>query len=120
MPGSPASTSGCRRVLSGGYRGPVCFAGRTGISYQSLQTKPPGGRRSANMAEVNTSPQKDRPLSPHIQIYRWPVPMMMSIAHRVTGIGLYFGTALIVWWLIATGGRQGVYATFVAVRNSRF
>ena len=42
-----------------------------------------------------------RPLSPHLTIYKWPVTMAMSIAHRVTGCGLYFGTALLAWWLIA-------------------
>ena len=45
----------------------------------------------------------ERPLSPHIQVYRWPMPMIMSIAHRITGVGLYFGTLLVVWWLIAAG-----------------
>ena len=47
----------------------------------------------------------ERPLSPHLQIYRWPLPMMMSILHRITGVGLYFGTLLIAWWLIAAGVR---------------
>lgn len=42
-----------------------------------------------------------RPLSPHLQIYK-PIPtMVMSIMHRVTGAGLYFGTLLVAWWLIA-------------------
>ena len=44
---------------------------------------------------------RERPLSPHLQIYRWPLPMMMSIVHRITGAGLYFGTLLMAWWLIA-------------------
>ena len=43
----------------------------------------------------------NRPLSPHIWIYRWPLTMVMSIAHRITGAGLYVGTALLVWWLWA-------------------
>ena len=43
----------------------------------------------------------NRPLSPHLQIYRWPITMAMSIAHRVTGGALYFGTLLLVWWLAA-------------------
>lgn len=43
----------------------------------------------------------ERPLSPHLQIYK-PIPtMVMSIVHRVTGGALYFGTVLIAWWLIA-------------------
>lgn len=43
----------------------------------------------------------DRPLSPHLQVYRMPVSMLMSIVHRITGAALYFGTALLAWWLIA-------------------
>ena len=42
-----------------------------------------------------------RPLSPHLSIYK-PIPtMVMSILHRITGAGLYFGTLLFVWWLFA-------------------
>ena len=42
-----------------------------------------------------------RPLSPHIQIYRWKLTLAMSIAHRITGIVLYAGAILFAWWLIA-------------------
>ena len=42
-----------------------------------------------------------RPLSPHIQIYRPMLTMMMSIMHRITGGALYAGTLLLAWWLIA-------------------
>jgi succinate dehydrogenase / fumarate reductase cytochrome b subunit len=49
-----------------------------------------------------------RPLSPHLQIYRWTMTMAMSIVHRVTGIALYFGTFLLAVWLVAaaTGPRE--------------
>ncbi|MBS9475910.1 succinate dehydrogenase, cytochrome b556 subunit [Ancylobacter radicis] len=43
----------------------------------------------------------ERPLSPHLQIYRPMLTMMMSIVHRVTGVALYFGTALLALWLVA-------------------
>jgi succinate dehydrogenase / fumarate reductase, cytochrome b subunit len=43
----------------------------------------------------------DRPLSPHLQIYRPLINMVMSIVHRLTGASLYFGTLLLAWWLIA-------------------
>lgn len=44
---------------------------------------------------------KNRPLSPHLQIYK-PIPtMVMSILHRITGGALYFGTILVAWWLVA-------------------
>lgn len=42
-----------------------------------------------------------RPLSPHLQIYRPMLTMMMSIFHRATGIALYAGVLLLVWWLTA-------------------
>ena len=45
--------------------------------------------------------QNERPISPHLQIYRPTITMMMSIAHRITGIGLYFGSPLIVLWMSA-------------------
>jgi len=45
--------------------------------------------------------ERARPLSPHIQIYRWPITMAMSIAHRVSGGALYFGTLFLAAWLIA-------------------
>ena len=42
-----------------------------------------------------------RPLSPHLQVYRPLINMMMSIAHRITGVALYAGSALLACWLIA-------------------
>lgn len=42
-----------------------------------------------------------RPLSPHLQIYRPQITTVLSILHRLTGIALYFGTAVWVWWLLA-------------------
>lgn len=46
-------------------------------------------------------PQKARPLSPFLTVYRWPVTMATSIVHRMTGVALAGGTLLIAWWLIA-------------------
>lgn len=44
---------------------------------------------------------QDRPLSPHLTIYKFYPTMTMSIVHRITGAALYFGTLLVAWWLIA-------------------
>jgi succinate dehydrogenase / fumarate reductase cytochrome b subunit len=52
----------------------------------------------------------DRPLSPHLQTYRWTLTMALSIAHRATGVGLYAGTALLVWWLIAASSGPAAYS----------
>jgi succinate dehydrogenase / fumarate reductase, cytochrome b subunit len=61
---------------------------------------------------------RERPLSPHMQIYRWPLPMMMSIVHRITGAGLYFGTLLMAWWLIAAGEGPNAYSKLSAFIGS--
>jgi succinate dehydrogenase / fumarate reductase cytochrome b subunit len=55
------------------------------------------------MAEVDlrSSLEARRPLSPHLSIYRPMLTMMMSIVHRITGGALYFGTLLLVWYLVA-------------------
>ncbi len=47
------------------------------------------------------SASDNRPLSPHLQIYKPILTMVMSIVHRITGVALYFGTLLLVWWLMA-------------------
>jgi len=62
------------------------------------------------MAEAKTSAAKRRPLSPHLQIYRPTMTMMMSIVHRVTGAALYLGTLLLLWWLIAAAAGPNAYA----------
>jgi succinate dehydrogenase / fumarate reductase cytochrome b subunit len=59
-----------------------------------------------------------RPLSPHLTIYRPMLSMMMSIFHRITGSALYFGTVLLVWWLLAVASGPSAYATFQAVASS--
>lgn len=46
-------------------------------------------------------PGASRPLSPHLQIYKPMLTMMMSIFHRITGAALYLGSLLFVWWLVA-------------------
>jgi len=42
-----------------------------------------------------------RPLSPHLQVYKWQITMVLSICHRATGVALSVGTLLLVWWLVA-------------------
>jgi succinate dehydrogenase / fumarate reductase cytochrome b subunit len=52
-----------------------------------------------------------RPLSPHLQVYRWPLSMALSITHRVTGVGLAIGTLLLTWWLVAAAVSEDAFAT---------
>jgi succinate dehydrogenase / fumarate reductase cytochrome b subunit len=64
--------------------------------------------------------QAKRPLSPHIQIYRWPLTMALSIVHRVTGTGLALGLILVTWWLLALASGPEAFATIQAVMGSWF
>jgi succinate dehydrogenase / fumarate reductase cytochrome b subunit len=52
----------------------------------------------------------ERPLSPHLSIYRPMLTMMMSVVHRLTGAALYVGTILLAWWLIAAASGPNRYA----------
>jgi succinate dehydrogenase / fumarate reductase, cytochrome b subunit len=60
-----------------------------------------------------------RPLSPHLQVYKWGPHMLVSIVHRATGDGMAIvGGILLVWWLMAAASGQAAYLTFEAVMTS--
>lgn len=59
-----------------------------------------------------------RPLSPHLQIYRWTWTMAMSIAHRVTGVALFAGSLLLATWLVALATSPEGFATLQAALGS--
>ncbi|WNJ90823.1 succinate dehydrogenase, cytochrome b556 subunit [Bosea sp. 685] len=67
------------------------------------------------MAEVK---QAARPLSPHLQIYRWSWTMAMSVVHRGTGCALYAGTVLIAAWLVAAASGPAAFETAQAIAGS--
>ncbi|MCA3624792.1 MAG: succinate dehydrogenase, cytochrome b556 subunit [Methylobacterium sp.] len=64
-----------------------------------------------------TSPAQ-RPLSPHLQIYKPSITMVMSILHRVTGAALFFGTLLVVALLVALAAGKDAYGTVQAIYGS--
>lgn len=53
-----------------------------------------------------------RPLSPHLQVYKWQVQMMTSILHRATGIALAVGTLLVLWGLVSLAGGEESFSQF--------
>jgi succinate dehydrogenase / fumarate reductase cytochrome b subunit len=60
--------------------------------------------------EAGTPAQSRRPLSPHLQIYKMSLTLVMSGLHRITGSALYFGTLLMAWWLLAAASGPNAYA----------
>ena len=53
---------------------------------------------------------ENRPLSPHLQIYKPQITSTLSILHRFTGVALSVGALLLVWWLIAAAAGPDAYA----------
>lgn len=51
-----------------------------------------------------------RPLSPHLQIYKFQWTMALSITHRIMGVGLAVGTLLLTWWLVAAATGPEAFA----------
>jgi succinate dehydrogenase / fumarate reductase, cytochrome b subunit len=59
-----------------------------------------------------------RPLSPHLQVFRWHITMALSILHRATGVALGVGMLLMVWWVLAAAAGPESYGRFVAFAGS--
>lgn len=55
----------------------------------------------------------DRPLSPHLSIYRWPITMALSILHRMTGVALSVGFIVLSVWLFDIASGADAYAVFM-------
>lgn len=52
----------------------------------------------------------ERPLSPHLQVYRWQITNTLSIVHRLTGLLLSVGAFVFALWLIAIASGAEAYA----------
>lgn len=64
-----------------------------------------------------SAPSSDnRPLSPHLQIWRWHATMASSIFHRVTGVGNYIGALLVTAWLVLLASGPEAYALWENLR----
>ena len=61
---------------------------------------------------------RTRPLSPHLDVYKWQVQMLTSILHRATGIALVAGMLGLVWGLVALAGGEKSWATFAECATS--
>ena len=71
-----------------------------------------------NVATGNPDVARHRPLSPHLQVYRLPLPALMSISHRVTGVLLAAGSLVLVCWLAAIASGPDAFARVQALLAS--
>ena len=69
---------------------------------------------------MTDTPRVERPLSPHLQIYRPQMTSISSILTRITGNALIVGVLLAVWWLLAAAMSDGQFAVANAVATSWF
>ena len=56
--------------------------------------------------------QTERPLSPHLTIYRWPITMILSILHRITGVAMAVGLIVLAAWLVQVASGPEHYQYF--------
>ena len=69
------------------------------------------------MSDAAKAP-RERPMSPHLSVWRWHITMATSIAHRVTGVGLYIGALIAAAWAVCLAMGPDAYAGFKAVMGS--
>ena len=69
------------------------------------------------MSDAAKAP-RERPLSPHLQVWRWHITMLTSILHRATGGALYVGALIGAAWAIALARGPESYATFKGLLGS--
>ena len=60
----------------------------------------------------------NRPLSPHLQVYRPQLTSILSITHRATGIALSFGIILLIAWILATAAGENYFNTVNSIITS--
>ncbi len=65
------------------------------------------------MADIPQKLGRERPLSPHLTIWRWQVTMLASIMHRATGMALSGGAIVLAWWLVCVSNGPEGYDSFM-------
>jgi succinate dehydrogenase / fumarate reductase cytochrome b subunit len=69
------------------------------------------------MSDAAKAP-RERPMSPHLSVWRWHITMATSIAHRATGVALYVGALVAAAWAVSLAAGPGSYACFKSLLGS--
>jgi len=64
------------------------------------------------------APMRERPLSPHLQVWRWHVTMLTSILHRASGVALYAGALILAGWALALASGPDAYGMYQGLLGS--
>lgn len=69
------------------------------------------------MTDATRGP-RERPMSPHVQVWRWHITMATSIMHRASGVGLYVGALILACWAVSLARGPETYDRFKALLAS--
>ena len=69
------------------------------------------------MSDAAKAP-RERPMSPHLQVWRWHITMATSILHRATGVALYVGALIAAAWAVSLASGPEAYAGFKGMMGS--
>jgi succinate dehydrogenase / fumarate reductase cytochrome b subunit len=69
------------------------------------------------MAEA-TPGAAQRPLSPHLDVWRWHVTLAASILHRLTGMAIYVGALIVAGWAVALAAGEEAYGDYMGLLGS--
>jgi succinate dehydrogenase / fumarate reductase cytochrome b subunit len=67
------------------------------------------------MSQAKPGAAKQRPLSPHLQVWRWHITMAGSILNRATGVALYVGALILAGWAISLASSQDAYIAYMGM-----
>jgi succinate dehydrogenase / fumarate reductase cytochrome b subunit len=62
--------------------------------------------------------KRERPLSPHLQVYKPQITSMTSILHRASGVAMAFGLFLVTWGLVALAAGRDSFEIFIGFNTS--
>lgn len=69
------------------------------------------------MTDATRAP-RERPMSPHLQVWRWHITMWTSILHRASGVALYVGALIVAAWAVSLASGPEAYGAFKALLGS--
>ena len=81
-----------------------------------LKRAPPSRRRGHGRRRAESL--RPRPLSPHVEIWRWHITRLTSILHRATGVALYVGALILMAWALSLAFGPDAYASFKSIVGS--
>ena len=111
-PGGVVDT-GATRLTTAARARATLVKGRSCMGQVRTDAQGPEAQRRAGAGG-----SRARPLSPHLQVWRWHITMAASILHRVTGVALYVGLLIVAGWAVALASGPEAYDDYMGLLGS--